>query len=156
MRLLTYREFAGGPFVGEEEQEICAIRGVRPERIHQLTCLLLAALSQPVAVSTSSTTSASSSLQPAQPGEVPFVVVLVMMLFNLEGRDLAAILFTNAMESVQTWVIETWRQLIAPGMFCCGMPFLLISSLVKNAAEDKLKRKKNKIGQKLNGKKETV
>ena len=60
MRLLNYREFAGGPFVGESEEEIRVIRGIRPERIHQLTCVLLAALSQQVAggeISTSSTTS---------------------------------------------------------------------------------------------------
>ena len=124
MRLLNYREFADGPFVGEEEQEIRAVRGVRPERIHQLTCVLLAALSQQVAGSTSSTTSTSSSLQPGQPVQVPFLVAVAMMLFNLQGCDLAVIMFTSAAESIQTMFIEAWRQFIVPAMFCYGMFFL--------------------------------
>ena len=39
-------EYAGGPRVGAQEEEIRPVKGLRPERVQQLTCLLLAALSQ--------------------------------------------------------------------------------------------------------------
>ena len=44
--LTGYLEYAGGPRVGAQEEEIRHIKGLRPERVQQLTCLLLAALSQ--------------------------------------------------------------------------------------------------------------
>ena len=119
--LIGYMEYAGGPRVGAQEEEIRPVKGLRPERVQQLTCLLLAALSQQghgLEVGEEPTTGNGETrglfLTVFTANAV--LTVAMMMAMSAEGCDLALMVLNAA--SVGAWFVltEMGYQILQAGM----------------------------------------
>ena len=117
--LIGYLEFAGGPRVGAQEEEIRHVKGLRPERVQQLICLLLAALSQQgngmeVEETTSSDSNREIFLMVFTANAVLFVAMGLAM--SVQGCDLALMVLHSASIGAWSLLTEMGYQILQTGM----------------------------------------
>ena len=118
--LISYLEYAGGPRVGAQEEEIRRVKGLRPERAQQLTCLLLAALSQQGhGMEVDDTTTGNDNnrgifLKVFTANAVLFVAMGLAM--SVQGCDLALMVLHSASIGAWSLLTEMGYQILQTGM----------------------------------------